>query len=77
MVNGASAIGLAAVANSENANRLGLLVETDPIVSNAGAILGRVDALEPTDVARTGTDQALDRLPDPPGDSFVKGRHVS
>jgi len=57
----------------ENVNRLALLVEADPIVAHAEAVLGRVDALEPFDVARAGIGEALDSLPDPAGDPLETG----
>jgi hypothetical protein len=72
----ASTVGLSAVADPENANRLVLPVEADSIVSHAEALRGRVDALEPLDVARAGVGEALYSLLDSACDSLIERRHI-
>src|ERR1035438_1789874 len=71
-----SAVGLAAIADAEDLDGLALLVEADPVVADAEAILGRIDTLEPFHVARAGIDEAFDRLLDPAGNALIECGHV-
>src|ERR1035438_1988934 len=71
-----SAVGLAAIADAKDLDGLALLVEADPVVADAEAILGRIDTLEPFHVAHAGIGQAFDRLLVPAGNALIECGHV-
>src|SRR5438128_11341206 len=71
-----SAVGLAPVADAENAKGLLALVEANAVVAHAKAKLGRVEALKLFHVTRAGFGETLDCLLHSAGDSFIERRHV-
>src|ERR1017187_6162523 len=71
-----SAVGLAAIADPENLDGFLVLVETGPVITDAEAILGRVDALQPLHIAGAGLREALEGLFDAAGDTPIERRHI-
>ena len=51
-----------------------ILIETNPIVTDAEPVLGRIDAMEFFDVARTCLRKPLDGLVNAASCSFIESR---
>ena len=64
---GGSPVGFATVFHGGDANGVSLVMEADAVVADAKAELGRLDVLEPLDVAFAGVQIAGQRVEDTEG----------
>ena len=65
-----SAIGFAAVTDTQHSNNVAIQLETGPVVASPQAILGWVDVLEFFHAASAGFGKTFDRLLDAESDFF-------
>lgn len=63
------------MADAENGDGYSVVVEADAIVADAEAKFGRVDALEPSNVAGAGFGKAFEGVLDAAGDDTLKRGH--